>query len=53
MRLGWMSLARMEPETSIAIITVARCEGSETMAVGRATASSSSVIAHSSRAGGK
>src|SRR5262249_51523753 len=35
-RLGWTSVARMLPETSIAMMIVCRCDGSVTTAAGRA-----------------
>ena len=52
MRDGSTSRARIEPDTSIERITVARDEASSTTAAGRATATISTVIAASSRAGG-
>ena len=45
MRLGLTSVARMLPETSIARITVSCCDGSVTMAAGRAIATSISASA--------
>ena len=52
MRLGSTSSARIEPETSIARITVPRDEASVITAAGRATARISTVMASSSSAGG-
>ncbi len=51
-RVGLTSLARMLPETSMARITVARCEASVTTAAGRAMARIISVSATRNRAGG-
>ncbi len=51
-RVGLTSSARMLPETSSARITVSCCVGSDTVAAGRASASSMRVSAASSSAGG-
>src|SRR3982750_2907287 len=53
MRLGGTSLARIDPDTSIARITVPRDDASVTTAAGRATAMISTVTASSSRGGGR
>ena len=52
-RVGLTSSARMLPETSMARITVSCCEGSVTTAAGRASASSMTMKAASSSAGGR
>ena len=51
-RLGWTSVARMLPETSIARITVCCCDGSVTTAVGRAMPMINAASDSSSTAGG-
>ena len=52
MRLGLTSVARMEPETSMASMIVRSVKGSFTTARGRAAAKSSTATAPSIRAGG-
>ena len=53
MRLGLTSVARMLPDTSIARMMVCSREGSFSLAIGRALATSSTATAASSSAGGR
>ena len=53
MRLGLTSVARMLPDTSIAMITVSCCDGSVTTAAGRAIARIIKVSATRNSAGGR
>ena len=50
--LGWTSVARMLPETSIARMIVSYCEGSVSVACGRATATMSAISASRNTSGG-
>ena len=51
-RLGWTSVARMLPDTSIARMMVCWCDGSVTTAIGRAAASSIATMASRNSSGG-